>query len=803
MEPPRGFTTARDARASLYAAGASFSAKASAASSLARDMAPDASAAGAPLGAGEEAERRARAAVLVEWSLAALAWGGLAARAGLRDAKRAKRAKGAKGAEGAEGAGAPAAPPRPPRAVGADAPDPATLCADARVWRALVAGLAAGARAPADQRALPSPAAAAHVLHAACAAAAADDDAPIQPKPDANEEGCPNPNANADDDHRPPAKAKAKANPNANPNASASASTKWSLSFSASALAADALRLLAETLGDRFKPSPETCFAAFAAARTSSPRLAKEALRLAERALRAAPHRAPPPLGPETVDALAEDAADELATAEDEGEEGGGPGASESERPARGASRRRPRASESERPALAALRATLAHPSLAPAVVARAFADAERATRRGGDDSENRRRDPHPDPTSDADDEIVFADTQTKTETDADADADADAAAAAAARAPPPGFVVRVAERVAAALAGGGACRISALAPWLLDAFGAAAASSPASPSSFSFSFSAAGGRGAPGGGDLRARPDARRAREAKAAESAARLLFDALFAPFTREGPGPGGDARAEASARARRERRRGEADAAVFREGGDFSVASAAPALAASLHRWGLYSGAAAGGGPAPSRDRRAPRERLEAYARRAFGAGAGRREAAAALAALVDVDSRLVEPHASAALRRAWASEERGRGEGVSDDEDRLADARASTAAAKMASAFAATRRLPAFLDAVGEAAAALGAEAEAEGRGRRERVRLLAVAARRRRRKKKETLGEDASREGDGLGDGFGFRSRGVLGGAFGARGSRGGDARDARGPPRGVEGGGVRAAGTGG
>jgi hypothetical protein len=199
-------------------------------------------------------------------------------------------------------------------------------------------------------------------------------------------------------------------------------------------------------------------------------------------------------------------------------------------------------------------------------------------------------------------------------------------------------------------------------------------------------------------------------------------LLFDALFAPFTREGPGIptlGGDARANASARARI-RRRGEADAAVFRAG-DFSVASAAPALAASLHRWGLYSGAAAGGGPAPSRDRLAPRERLEAYARRAFGAGAGRREAAAALAALVDVDSRLVEPHASAALRRAWASEERGRGEGVGDDEDRLADARASTAAAKMASAFAATRRLPAFLDAVGEAAAALGAEAEAEAEG----------------------------------------------------------------------------------
>ena len=123
MEPPRGFTTARDARASLYASGASFSAKASRRRLWRGTWRRTRRRRAAPLGAGEEAERRARAAVLVEWSLAALAWGGLArARGRPRRGRPSREARGAREARrGRRGRRRPRRAPAPAaRAVGAD-----------------------------------------------------------------------------------------------------------------------------------------------------------------------------------------------------------------------------------------------------------------------------------------------------------------------------------------------------------------------------------------------------------------------------------------------------------------------------------------------------------------------------------------------------------------------------------------------------------------------------------------------------------------------------------------------------------
>ena len=151
--------------------------------------------------------------------------------------------------------------------------------------------------------------------------------------------------------------------------------------------------------------------------------------------------------------------------------------------------------------------------------------------------------------------------------------------------------------------------------------------------------------------------------------------------------------------------------------------------------LRRAGLYSLAAVGGGPAPSADRPPVRDRLTAYAERVYARGgegddegksssggvgsAHWTEVVAATEALIDVDVRLVEPHAAAAIALAWRAKggastlagSRSASRALGDaDEDADEDASIATRCfAKMVDAYASTRRLPEFLDAVGAAAA----------------------------------------------------------------------------------------------
>ena len=180
------------------------------------------------------------------------------------------------------------------------------------------------------------------------------------------------------------------------------------------------------------------------------------------------------------------------------------------------------------------------------------------------------------------------------------------------------------------------------------------------------------------------------RSGEAAAAETArreapSRALWDALFAPIA-----------FHASSIERGD---------PYRARSNVPRSNVASELILELGRLGLYSQTAAGGGPAPPNGE-APRDRLEAFAASVFvrrqdasGASAPPDASAKALRALVATDLRLVEPHLSDAFAATWSAET-------------LTDAASETVAAAVG-AYAATRRIPECLAAVGAAAALLSA------------------------------------------------------------------------------------------
>jgi hypothetical protein len=176
---------AREARARLYGATVTFADKKRLAETLVSGLGGADGASRAGAGDGHAATHGpATAAVLSEWALATLAWAGLAADITDRGPRLGGEVIAGSGARGGSGGGGaskkpakekkPSAPP--PRAVGVDAPDAASICADADVWRVLVAALDATQEAPSASTALsykPNATAATHVVRAAAAAAAA------------------------------------------------------------------------------------------------------------------------------------------------------------------------------------------------------------------------------------------------------------------------------------------------------------------------------------------------------------------------------------------------------------------------------------------------------------------------------------------------------------------------------------------------------------------------------------------------------------------------------------------------------
>ena len=150
---------AREARARLYGATGTFADKKRLAETLVSGLGGADGASRAGAGDGHAATHRpATAAVLCEWALATLAWAGLAADISDRGPPCGDSAgSGARGGIGGGGASKkplskPSAPP--PRAVGSDAPDAASICADAGVWRILVVALDATDESPSASAAL-------------------------------------------------------------------------------------------------------------------------------------------------------------------------------------------------------------------------------------------------------------------------------------------------------------------------------------------------------------------------------------------------------------------------------------------------------------------------------------------------------------------------------------------------------------------------------------------------------------------------------------------------------------------------
>ena len=649
---------AREARARLYGATVSYADKANLASSLAERLERG----GGVAGVDDGASATQTAALLVEWSLAVLAWAGLAARASGGGGKGSKSKNG--GAGSGAGAGAGGAPARPPRAVGANAPSPASACADPAPWRALIAGLADGDRRAPNARHAPAPTAAAHLIHAAAAAASANRASASKPKPAA---GPKTPTVSSKDFG---------VDPIVHPS-----------------VVAAALARLRGRLGAQFRPAAEHCLAAAAAALRADPKspLARETLRATARSVRASPHRAPPAPDAETLDAILLAAAAEVR---------GDVMCAYSAR----ASNRVPE----DDPASSALRAALMHPSHL-AGVPRAFADAAPVDPRG---SAKRRKVPGAEAEGA---EAEGAEAEGAEGVGAGVASAPSAKSENATREPArtPEFVRVVARRIISSARARG--DVAALAPWTLRAFVEETRAIAAA--------SATGGAGTSARG--------------KSADDAARvgggLLFDALFAP-TSESSGD----RTAFHPRAKKRGRGGvstrDRSCGIDRESNPGrSDVSVAPALVRELRVAGLYSLAAVGGGPAPSADRPPVRDRLTAYAERVYAPeniqSARWTEVVAATEALLDVDARLVEPHAAAAVAATWRAKGGAlEGDGAMDADadamdadadamDAYADAEcsdtdhasiASRCFAKMLDAYASTRRLPEFLDALGDAA-----------------------------------------------------------------------------------------------
>jgi len=607
---------AREARARLYGATVTFADKKRLAETLVSGLGGADGASRAGAGDGHAATHGpATAAVLSEWALATLAWAGLAADITDRGPRLGGEVIAGSGARGGSGGGGaskkpakekkPSAPP--PRAVGVDAPDAASICADADVWRVLVAALDATQETPSASTALsykPNATAATHVVRAAAAAATA-----------------------------------------------AAKSVSNEPTESLFALAAACLDRFERRLGAKFKPSVEqsvvlvhACVRLGCVTETdetenkktrgsSALSLTNEAFRLWTRSVRAAPHRAPAAAPNEALDAA-------LARAAREREARDG----------------------SETPALNALAAVLFHPSHrehVPAAFGRAAGDGDGATRAGT------KRAPR--------------EEETKHETTAGDDGDA-APEDVRRLQPPPETVQLVASRILTAACAGEA--VGALAPWVFRAFAEEEATRAAGAA-------ARGGVASTSGEAASAAAAARR-------EAPTRALWDALFAPIAR---------------------------AEVERRGGS----SYASDLIVELGRAGLYSQTAAGGGLAPPGGA-APRDRLECFAAGVFGGGASRTSggvsgdaAARALRALVATDLRLVEPRLSEAFAATWSA-------------GTLTDALAAETVAAAVAAYAATRRIPECLAAVGAAAASLSASkcAYASASGI-ERARVFAAPA----------------------------------------------------------------------
>ena len=662
---------AREARARLYSATVTFADKKRLAETLVSGLGGADGASRAGAGGGHAATPGpATAAVLSEWALATLAWAGLAADISARGPRGGGSAgSGARGGIGGGGASKkplskPSAPP--PRAVGSDAPDAASICADAGVWRILVVALdatdeapsASAASAPAAYR--PNATAATHVVRAAAAAAAAE-------------------------------------------------RLREELLEELFALAAACVSRFERRLGVKFKPNVGQSLVLLQACvrnertraekddeneRAETPRkvLTDAAFRLWTRSLRAAPHRAPAATPRDVLDAVLTSAARERA--HENGDDVSN--VSDVSSPLADARTRK------ETPALDALAAALFHPchrEHVPAAFAAAAADAVREDagrdragqsvgKKGTKENAETRRSRSGE-TSVLDDEAPAS---------APLDELPAAASDGAARTQPPPETVRlVASRVLHAARAGDA--LGALAPWVFRAFAEDEARRARDE-----------GRAARGGvastthsrsGEVAAAETARR-------EAPSRALWDALFAPIA-----------FHASSIER-------GDPIRARSNDPYRPRSnVASELILELGRAGLYSQTAAGGGPAPPNGQ-APRDRLEAFAASVFvrggtnGASAPPDASAKALRALVATDLRLVEPRLSDAFAATWSAET-------------LTDAASETVAAAVA-AYAATRRIPECLAAVGAAAASLSAsDAPASDKKGIECARVFATPA----------------------------------------------------------------------
>lgn len=666
---------AREARARLYGATVTFADKKRLAETLVSGLGGADGASRAGAGGGHSATPGpATAAVLSEWALATLAWAGLAADISARGPRGGGSAgSGARGGIGGGGASKkplskPSAPP--PRAVGSDAPDAASICADAGVWRILVVALdatdespsASAASAPAAYR--PNATAATHVVRAAAAAAASE-------------------------------------------------RLREELLEELFALAAACVSRFERRLGVKFKPNLGQSLVLLQACvrneRTSAetktpddenegaatPRrvLTDAAFRLWTRSLRAAPHRAPAATPRDVLEAVLRSAARERAhdnVSENVSD------VSDVSSPLADARTRK------ETPALDALAAALFHPchrDYVPAAFAAAAADAVRedagrdqvgqgvgkkGTKEKADETSRSRSNE----TSVLDDEAPAA---------APVDELPAAASDGAARTQPPPETVRlVASRVLHAARAGDA--IGALAPWVFRAFAEDEARRARDE-----------GHAARGGvaSTTHSRSGEAAAAETARREAPSRALWDALFAPIAFHASSI----------------ERGDPD--PYRARSNVPRSNVASELILELGRLGLYSQTAAGGGPAPPNGE-APRDRLEAFAASVFvrggtnGASAPPDASAKALRALVATDLRLVEPHLSDAFAATWSAET-------------LTDAASETVAAAVG-AYAATRRIPECLAAVGAAAALLSAsDAPASDKKGIECARVFATPA----------------------------------------------------------------------
>ena len=139
---------------------------------------------------------------------------------------------------------------------------------------------------------------------------------------------------------------------------------------------------------------------------------------------------------------------------------------------------------------------------------------------------------------------------------------------------------------------------------------------------------------------------------------------------------------------------------------------ITSVASDLVKEMNKAGLYSQTAEGGGPAPKKNSKPPRDRLERYASAIFANESVSPESAAkALRSLVELDVRLVEPYLSNAIAKVWQASE-------SNDV-------VSETIAEVVKAHADTRRLPEFLTAAGAAAAELNAASVGQEKGKGKR------------------------------------------------------------------------------